>query len=178
MVMRSIACAALLLLAPLPARAADLATIDCVAGKIAAGLTARLHADVSRNMAESGKRPSYDPAVSGGIAGAAAACATEHAWSEAAVKAARVYTLAKLGMPVAQRVIGERGFDAAALEDRFQALGEEARNRPLTAEESQALVRESVTDEAQQTRENAELLAEYFAFLSTIQYASFAFSQA
>ena len=81
-------------------------------------------------------------------------------------------------MPVAQRVIGERGFDAAALEDRFQALPEDARNRPLTPAESQELVKGSVTEEAKQTRENAELLAEYFAFLSTIQYASFDFSQA
>ena len=62
---------ALLLLA-VPAHAADLATIDCVAGKVSAATTAKLHADVSRNMAESGKRPNYDPAVGGGIASAAA----------------------------------------------------------------------------------------------------------
>jgi hypothetical protein len=175
--MRIIVTAALLAFA-VPAHAADLATIDCVAGKIGKEAAARLHADVSRNMTESGKRPSYDPAVGGSIASAAAACGLEHNWSEAAIKAARVYTLAKLGLSVAQRVIGDRGFDAAELEDRFQALAEETRNRPLTAAESQDLIKGSVTDEAKQTRENAELLAEYFAFLSTIQYASFDFSQA
>jgi hypothetical protein len=175
--MRILVTAVLLALAA-PAYAADLATIDCVAGKVGKDTTAKLHADVARNLAESGKRPSYDPAVGGGIASAAAACGTEHNWSEAALKAARVYTLAKLGLPVAQRVIGERGFDAASLEDRFQSLPEETRNRPLTAAESQELIKGSVTEEAQQTRENAELLAEYFAFLSTIQYASFNFSQA
>jgi hypothetical protein len=175
--MRILATAAVLALAA-PAHAADLATIDCVAGKLSPVVTAKLHADVSRNMAESGKRPSYDPAVGGSIASAAAACGLEHNWSEAAIKAARIYTLARLGMPVAQRVIGERGFDAAALEDQFQTLPEEARNRPLTPAENQELVKGSVTEEARQTRENAELLAEYFAFLSTIQYASFAFSQA
>lgn len=175
--MRIIAIAAPLLFAA-PAHAADLATIDCVAGKLAPAVTAKLHADVSRNMVESGKRPSYDPAVGGSIASAAAACGLEHDWSEAAIKAARVYTLAKLGLPIAERVIGERGFEAATLEDRFQALPEETRNRPLTAAENQELIKGSVTDEAKQTRENAELLAEYFAFLSTIQYASFDFSQA
>ena len=175
--MRIFATAALLVLAP-SAHAADLATIDCVAGKLAKGAVAQLHADVARNMTESGKRPSYDPAVGGSIASAAAACGLEHNWSEAAIKAARVYTLAKVGMPVAQRVIGERGFDAAELEDRFQALPEETRNRLLTAAESQELIKGSVTDEAKQTRANAELLAEYFAFLNTIQYASFDFSQA
>lgn len=175
--MRILATAALLTLAG-PAYAADLATIDCVAGKIAPAVTAKLHADVSRNMTESGKRPSYDPAVGGSIASAAAACGLEHDWSEAAIKAARVYTLARLGLPVARRVIDDRGFEAATLEDRFQALPEEARNRPLTAAESQELIKGAVIDEAKQTRENAELLAEYFAFLSTIQYASFDFSQA
>ncbi|TGX56208.1 hypothetical protein E5A73_03705 [Sphingomonas gei] len=175
--MRIILTAALLALAT-PAHAADLATIDCVAGKVAPAATAKLHADVARNMAESGKRPSYDPAVGGSIASAAAACGLEHNWSEAAIKAARAYTLAKLGLSVAQRVIGERGFEAATLEDRFQSLPEEARNRVLTAVEYQDLVKGSVTEEAKQTRENAELLAEYFAFLSTIQYASFDFSQA
>ncbi|UZK67248.1 hypothetical protein [Sphingomonas sp. M1-B02] len=175
--MRILAIAGLFLVAA-PAQAADLATIDCVAGKVDAAIVARLHADVARNLAETGKRPNYDPAVGAGIARAAAACATEYEWSEAAVKAARVYTLAKLGMSVAERVMGERGFEPAALEEQFQALPEESRNRPLTAEENQGLVRAAVTDEAKQTREYAEMVNEYFAFLSTIQYASFDFSQA
>lgn len=175
--MRILATAALLAFAA-PAHAADLATLDCVSGKLGKEAVARLHADVSRNMAESGKRPSYDPAVGGSIASAAAACGLEHNWSEAAIKAARVYTLAKLGLPVAERVIGERGFEAATLEERFLALAEETRNRPLTAAETGELIKASVTEEAKQTRANAELLAEYFAFLSTIQYASFDFSQA
>ena len=175
--MRALVTVTLMLFA-MPAHAADLATLDCVAGKMGKEAVARLHADVARNMTESGKRPSYDPAVGGSIASAATACGLEHDWSEAAIKAARVYTLAKLGLPVAQRVIGARGFDAATLEDQFQTLPEETRNRALTPAESQDLIKASVTEEAKQTRENAELLAEYFAFLSTIQYASFDFSQA
>lgn len=160
------------------AHAADLATIDCVAEKLDKTVSAQIAADVSRNMFESGKKPSYDPMVGTGIANAAQACATEHGWSEGAVAAARIYTLAKVGLPVAQRVIGERGFDTATLEEQFLTLPEETRNRVLTAEETQGLVRNSVTEEAKQTRENAELVAEYFAFLSTIQYASYQFSQA
>ena len=173
--MRSLVLAGLFLIAA-PSHAADLATIDCVADKVSAGVTATLHADVARNLAESGKRPSYDPAVGAGIARAAAACATEHNWSEAAVKAVRIYTLAKLGMPVAQRVIGERGFDAATLEAQFQGLSEETRDRPLTPAENQELIKASVTEKAKQTHENAELLGEYFAFLSTLQYAAHDFS--
>ena len=170
--------AASLGLVALPAHAADLATIDCVIAKLQPALTTLIETDVTRNLGESGKRPTYDPAIGSGLRIAAAACAIEHKWSEAAISAARIYTLAKLGWPIAQRVVAEKGFDAAALEDQFQALPEEARNRPLTTTEAQGLVMASVTDEAKQTRENAELLNEFFLFASTIQFAAFDFSQA
>jgi hypothetical protein len=160
------------------AQAADLGTIDCVGQKLDTAVRAQIEADAARNLDESGKRPSYDPSVGNGLRTAAATCAKEHGWSAAAAKAAGLYALAKIGLPVAQRVVGERGFDAAELEDQFQALPDDVRNRPLTAQENQGLVRDAVTDEAQQTRENAELLGEYFAFLGTIQYAAFDFSGA
>jgi hypothetical protein len=161
-----------------PAHAADLATIDCVGQKLDAAVRAQVEADAVRNLGESGKRPSYDASVGEGLRTAAAACAKEHGWSPAAARAAGLYAMAKIGLPVAQRLVAERGFDPAALEDRFQELPEDNRNRPLTAQENQALIRSAVTDEAQQTRENAELLAEYFSFLGTIQYAAFDFSAA
>lgn len=174
--MRMFAIAALLL-AAMPAHAADLSTLDCVAAKLDAAVRSQIEADAARNLGESGKRPSYDASVGKGLSAAAAKCATENKWSAAAAKAAGIYALAKLGLPVAQRIVGEHGFDAAALEDRFQALAEDVRNRPLTAAENQGMIRESVTEEAQQTRENAELLAEYFAFLSTLQYAAWDFAR-
>lgn len=161
-----------------PVHAADLATIDCVNGKLDAATKAQLEADAARNLGEAGKRPTYDPSVSRGLNDASAACAKDNNWSPAATKAASIYALAKIGMPTAQRVVGEKGFDASALEDQFQALPEETRNRPLTATENQDLIKAAVTDEAKQTRENAELLAEFFAFLSTIQYAAHDFSVA
>lgn len=175
--MRIFSLAALLLAASaLPAQAADLATLDCVVGKLDAARS-QIEAEVARNLAETGKRPTYDPAVKTALRDAAAACATEHEWAAPATAAASIYALAKIGLPIAQRVVAERGFDPAALEDQFQALPEETRNRVLTAAENQALIRAAVTDEEKQTRENAELLNEFFSFLSTVQYASQAFSQ-
>ncbi|WP_213980767.1 hypothetical protein [Sphingomonas sp. dw_22] len=159
-----------------PVHAADLATIDCVAGKLDAAVKAQIEADAARNLGEAGKRPTYDPSVSRGLNDAATACAKDNGWTPAATKAAGIYALARIGVPVAQRVVGERGFDSAALEDQFQALPEETRDRPLTAAENQELIKAAVTDEDKQTRENAELLAEFFAFLSTIQYAAHDFS--
>jgi hypothetical protein len=169
---------ALLIGVAAPAHAADLATIDCVGTKLDAAARDQIEADAARNLAESGKRPSYDPSVAKALGEAATACAAEHKWSEAASRAAGIYALAKIGLPVAQRVLGERGFEAADLEDQFQALPEDARNAPLTAADARKLVIAAVPDEERQTRENAELLNEFFAYLSTVQYASFDFSQA
>ncbi|MES2989769.1 MAG: hypothetical protein V4808_17900 [Pseudomonadota bacterium] len=161
-----------------PAQAADLATIDCVIGKLKPALTTMIEADVTRNFTEEALRPTYDPAVGSGLRVAATACATEHGWSEAAVTAARVYTLAKLSQPIAEKFVTEKGFDSAELETQFSTLAEEVRNRPLTKEDMQALVIASVTDESKQTRENASLLNKYYLVLSTVQYAAWDFSQA
>lgn len=161
-----------------PAQAADLATIDCVIDKLQPALKTQIEADVTRNLGESGKKPTYDSAVGSGLRIAATTCAAEHGWSEAAVVAARIYTLAKLGWPIAQRVVAEKGFDAALLEDAFQALPEETRNKPLSADDAKALVIGAVTEEDKQTRENAELLNEFFLFASTVQYSAYDFMQA
>ncbi|MDQ0250759.1 hypothetical protein J2W22_002823 [Sphingomonas kyeonggiensis] len=167
------------LVVAVPAHAADLATIDCVIGKLKPALQAQISKDVTRNMGEgAGVRPTYDPAVGSGISVAARECSDEHKWSETALEAARVYTLAKLGQPIAETFVAAQGFDVGELESQFDALPEDARNRPLTTEEMQKLVIASVTDEAKQTRANAALLNKYFLFLSTVRYAAWQFSEA
>lgn len=177
--MRTIKLAAFAALAlAAPAHAADLATIDCVIGKLQPALKTQIETDVGRNFIEEALRPTYDPSVGSGLRIAAAACATENSWSEAAVNAARVYTLAKLSQPIAEKHVAEKGFDSAELETQFSLLPEETRNRPLTKEEMQQLVIASVTDEDKKTRENAALLNKYYLVLSTVQYAAWDFSQA
>ncbi len=161
-----------------PAHAADLATIDCVIGKVQPALKAQIEADVTGNFTDNVQRPTFDTAVNSGMRAAATACAIEHTWSEAAATAARDYALAKLGMPVAEKFVTEKGFDVAELETLFGALPEETRNRQLTKEEMQQLVIASVTDEAKQTRENAALLNKYYLMLSTVEFAAWNFSQA
>lgn len=161
-----------------PARAADLATLDCVGTKLDKAVRSQIESEASSALAEAGKRLTYSPAVGQGLGAAAKACAAEHKWTAAAAKAAGFYALAKLGLPLARRAVEEKGFDASALEDQFQALPEETRVRVLTTEDTQKLIQAAVTEEAQQTRANAELLAEFFSFLSTAQYAAHDFSDA
>lgn len=179
-VLGALSAAALAFLAAAPAaRAADLATIDCVIGKLKPALTQQITSDITRNMSDAAAlRPTYDPAVGSGISIAARECADANKWSEAALEAARIYTLAKLGQPIAEKAVTGQGFDIGALEAQFDALPPDTQNRPLSKEEMQSLVIASVTDEAKQTRANAALLNKYFLFLSTVRYAAWQFSQA
>jgi hypothetical protein len=159
------------------AQASDPSAIGCVADNIDAAVRAQIAADVERNLSEGGKRPSYDPSVGRGLNDAASACATANGWPGGAARAAGIYALASIGLPVAKRVVAARGFDPGALDDLYRTLPEATRNRALTAAETQGLIRQAVTEEAQQTRENAELLAEYFAFVNTLEYAVHQFSE-
>lgn len=178
MTIRFLAPVAGMLLAAAPAHAADLATIGCIADKIELPIRAQIVLDVERNLTEVGKSHTYDPRVTAAIGAAGALCAKENDWPEAAIAPARLYALATLGWPTAQKVATERGFDMAALEDAWAALPEEVRNFQLPPETYRTLVIGYVTDEAKQTRENAELINECFGFLSIIQYSSYQFSQA
>ncbi|MGN8000365.1 hypothetical protein [Sphingomonas sp. 22176] len=177
--MRLVFAAALVLATAAPACAApaDPASIVCVEQKLDAAVKAQLASDVEHNLANPAQRPSYDPAVTRGLNDATTACANERGWSGSAAAASGVYALAAIGLPVAKQVVRAKGFDPAALEQQFAALPEEERRKPLTPKATQDLIRAAVTDEAQQTRANAQLLAQYFAFLNTLEYASADFSR-
>lgn len=168
---------ALAIATPAFAGPADPASIVCVGQKLDAAVKAQLAVNVERNLANPGQRPSYDPAVTRGLNDATTACANERGWSGAAASASGVYALAEIGLPVARRVVQAKGFDPEALDQQFAALPEEVRRAPLTPKATQDLIRAAVTDEAQQTRANAQLLAQYFAFLNTLEYAAAYFSR-
>jgi len=160
-----------------PAHAADLSTIGCIAEKLPLTVKAQIVVDVERNLTETGTKHSYAPAALQAVRAAANACASENKWPDAAVRPAMLYTLAKLGWPTAQRVATARGLDPAALEEAWGALPEETRNVPLTAEVNGQLA-DAVVAQADRTPEKAELVGEFFGFLSLIQYTSYEFSQA
>jgi hypothetical protein len=161
-----------------PASAADLATIGCVGDKIDDGVRARVVQDVERNLGLIGQRSSYSPEVVQAMKDAGTACATEHGWSAPAVRLAILYALARLSLPVVQRVAGERGHDPAGLEALFQALPEERRNKPLTNEDYRALADAAIPEGEGRTREAGALLRTFFEFQSILQYASTDFAAA
>jgi hypothetical protein len=161
----------------MPAHAADLATIGCVADKVPLTEKAQVVIDVERNLQETGKKHVYAPSVLQAVRAATTACAKENGWPDTALRPAMLYTLAKLGWPTAQKVAAEHGLDTAALEEAWDALPEDTRNRPMTKEVNEQLA-SAVVAEADRTPEKAELVGEFFGFLSLIQSTSYDFSQA
>jgi hypothetical protein len=163
---------------PSASTAADLSTIDCVVGKLNDTVRAQVEKDVVRNLTETGKKHSYDPSVTTAVRDATIACANDHAWSAAARRPAMLYTLAKLGLPVAQRIATERGLDPAVLEEAWLTLPEDTRNKTLTTDSYKKLGEASLPGGEAPKPETAEFVGEFFGFLSLIQSASFDFSQA
>ncbi len=177
MMLRPLIVALCLVGAAAPAQAADLATLGCVADKVSLPIRAQLVIDVERNLTETGKKHSYDPRVIAALREAAMACAKENGWPDPALRPAMLYTLATLGWPTAQKVATERGLDTAALETAWNALPEDSRNKPLTPEVNQQLAA-ATSGGADQSPEKAELVGEYFGYLSLMQFTSYDFSQA
>ncbi len=163
---------------PAASQAADLATLDCVAGKLDSATTDQIASDVRQNLSQPAMRGTYSPSVVTAVRVAAAACATENKWSDAASRPAILYTLAKLSLPTVQQAVTDHGLDPAALEAQFQNLSEEDRSVPLTPELYRRLADASIPEGAGRTRETGALLHTFFEFQSILQYASLEFSAA
>lgn len=161
-----------------PARAADIATIDCIEEKLPLTLSAQLVLDVERNLTETGKPPSFSPEVVEGLKAAAIVCAQDHGWPQAALQPATLYARARISWPVAQRIASEKGLDPAVLESVWLGLSEETRNAPLTVDSYRQLADAAIPEGEQRTREMGELIGEFFQLLSVMQYCSYQFSQA
>ncbi|MEI9926747.1 MAG: hypothetical protein WDN44_02310 [Sphingomonas sp.] len=160
-----------------PARAADLATIDCVADRIDQAVRDQLVKDVERNLTTTAPI-SYDPSVIQALHDGALACQQEHGWSAGTLQPVTAYTQAKLAWPVAQRLAAERGLDPAAMETIWLALPEDQRNKPLSRDARLKLAEAAIPEGPGRTAEAGHFVSGFFQLLSVMQYASFDFSQA
>ncbi len=114
-VFAALACLAALVTSP-PARAADVATLNCVIGKIEPQLRAAMEADFEQAMTQAGV--ALSPANDAQLVSRAADCARQFSWSEAARNAAIAWSRATIARPVAERYLRARGFDV----DRILAI--------------------------------------------------------
>lgn len=167
-----------LLMVGAPVRAADLSTLGCVESKLDTTTIGAIAADVERNLNTTGQRGSFSTPVIDAVKKAAAACMAENAWKPVATRPAILYTLAKLSLPVVQRVATERGFDPAALEALFFALPDEERNQRLTDDAYRRLAEAAIPEGDGRTPEAGALLHTFFEFESILQYASAEFAAA
>jgi hypothetical protein len=105
-----------------PAYAADVKTIDCVQNAVSPAARTALETDIERNLSHPDQAQTYDPAAVTALRTAAAACRTQHQWSEEAAQAALLYSVPTLGGATAKRMAAANKLNYAALEKRFMAL--------------------------------------------------------
>ena len=111
-----------------PAHAADIKTLGCVEQGMDKNARKLLLDDLQKNLENSGQAQSYRPETVTAIQAVALACKSKHGWSTEAAQAAILYTMPKIGWPLADRMGRAKGLNPDALIKRFRALPEAQRN--------------------------------------------------
>lgn len=140
-----------------PAFAADVATLSCVEKTVDAPTKAQLHKDLEKNLSNPQGAQSYDPATISGLQAAARACQSKHGWSQTATVAAILYSVTRLGWPVADRMARAAGLDPKKVENRFMALPELERAQAMDNPETFRKVAEAAISSGEVKSDNANL---------------------
>lgn len=126
--MLKFAALALALAAPVviaaPAHAADVKTLRCVEDNLDAAGRAAINKDLEKNLNNAGGQQSYSPETITAIQGAAKKCQAQHGWSDAAAQASILYTVPKIGWPLAARMGRAKGLNPDALAKRVRGLSQ------------------------------------------------------
>lgn len=115
-----------LLLPPVPALAADAATLGCIADRLDPSISRRLSDDLFQSIDADTARPPGDEPVEA-VAAQAAACKQKHGWSDVAFEAAIGHVIAALTVPGAERALAGDGLDPAVVTRIFRALPDDMR---------------------------------------------------
>lgn len=160
---------ALALCAPLaiaaPAYAADVATLSCVEKGLDQNARQLLLTDLETNLKNAGKEQSYRPETVQAIQSVAKACQAKHGWSTEATQASILYTMPKLGWPLADRMGRAGGLNPNALAKRFRALPDAERNDAINDEVLGKLARGSLSA-GEITSDNAALAGALYGLLA------------
>ena len=136
--MLKFAALALALAAPIviatPAHAADVKTLRCVEDNMNSAGRAALDKDLEKNLSNAGGEQGYSPETIAAIQGAAKTCQAKHGWSDAATMASILYTVPKLGWPLAVRIGRAKGLNTDALVKRVRDLTQEEKAQGTSEE--------------------------------------------
>ncbi len=114
------------LLSPVPALAADAATLGCIADGLDPSIPRQLSDDLFQSIDAETARPPGDEAVEA-VAAQAVACKQKHGWSDVAFEAAIGHVIAALTVPGAERALAGDGFDPVTVTRIFRALPDDMR---------------------------------------------------
>jgi len=158
-------CTPFVLAAPMPAHAADVATLGCVEAGLDANARKLLLDDLTVNLNNAGKEQHYRPETVQAIQQVALACKAKHGWSTPAAEASVFYTTATIGWPVADRLARAQALDPDALAKRFRALPDAERNDALNEAVLGKLARGSL-DAGELKGDNAALAGALYGLLA------------
>lgn len=148
-----------------PAHAADLATLGCVEQGMDANARKLLLDDLTKNLENSGGEQSYRPETVQAIQSVAMACKTKNGWTTEAAQAAILYTMPKLGWPIADRFGRQHGLNPNALSKRFRALPQAQREDAINDGVLGTLARGSL-DAGEITGDNAAIAGALYGLLA------------
>jgi hypothetical protein len=160
--------------APVPAYAADMATLGCVEQSLDANARKLLLDDLTINLSNSGKEQSYRPETIQAVQAVALACKAKHGWTTEAAQAAILYTMPKIGWPTADRMGRAQGLNPDALAKRFRALPEAKRKDAINDEVLGGLARGSLAAH-EITADNAALAGALYGLLALQEKALYDF---
>ena len=160
-----------------PASAADVKTIVCLEQNLDTNARALLDRDLRKNLESAGGAQSYSPEFIAVIQAAAAVCKEKHGWSTEAAQAAILYTLPKLGWPLAARMGRAKGIDPQLLVKHVRELSD-AELADATSETVLGKLAHASIDAGEINGENAALGGALYGLLTLQAKAYIDFAKA
>lgn len=158
-----------------PAYAADIATLSCIEKTVDPATKTQLQQDLEKNLSNPQGQQSYSPATIQGLQAAARACQGKHGWSEKATVAAILYSVTKLGWPVADRMGRAAGLDPKKVESRFMALPTAERAAAMDTPDTFRKVAEGAIAAGEVKESNANLAGGLLGLLAVREKGLFDF---
>lgn len=160
-----------------PASAADVTTIRCVEDNLDSNGRALLNRDLQKNLENAGGAQSYSPEFIAVIQGVAKTCQTKHGWSTEATQAAILFTLPKLGWPLAARMGRAKGINPELLVKHVRELSD-AELADATSETVLGKLAHASIDAGEINGENAALGGALYGLLTLQAKAYIDFAKA
>ena len=151
-----------------PARAADVATIGCIAAKIPQALYDRVAADVAQRLLD---RTDADPALREEIRAMGGQCGEQYGWSDPAIEAAVSFTYGDICLKAAQAIARDKGVDLDILARTWADFPEDLRIHRFSQDTLNSFGAKLRAAGMFTNRDHAWILGKLVAYLNVIAFS-------